>query len=117
MQVHGLDVLDATFFIPLDALIAQWTMTLLNAFCSALESIGIAPDKRKERNIVFHSWRHFFAAKMANRIGKRAMILTGHKSSEVCEEYADHATEKDFLEISGAAREAFSDIFPFVRAG
>ncbi|GAB6276042.1 MAG: hypothetical protein SAMD01599839_05820 [Rectinema sp.] len=88
---------------------------LLDGLDDALEKIGISKEQRMARNVCFHSWRHAFAAKMADRIGERAMILTGHTSSEVFEHYADHATEKDFLEVSGATREAFSETVRLIK--
>ncbi len=88
---------------------------LIDGLDKAIESIGITKEERMVRNICFHSWRHAFAAKMADHIGRRAMILTGHKSAEVFEHYADHATEKDFLEVSEATQEAFSNTVRLIK--
>jgi integrase len=66
----------------------------------ALENIGIDDDKRKERNICFHSWRHYFNTTMrSNNImdGKlRAMV--GHSSPKMTEHYTHFSTE-DFKDI------------------
>jgi len=66
----------------------------------ALEKIGIDDDKRKERNICFHSWRHYFNTTMrSNNImdGKlRAMV--GHSSPNMTEHYTHFSTE-DFKDI------------------
>jgi integrase len=82
---------------------------------NALESIGIA---YKERNIVFHSWRHAFAARMADRIEMRKVQLaTGHKTETMAAHYADHAQEKDFESVAEAVSDAFSNISRFPVAG
>lgn len=46
---------------------------------AALESIDIGDKEREERNIVFHSWRHFYATVISNNVGERkAQIALGH---------------------------------------
>jgi len=67
-----------------------------------------AKEYWKERNIVFHSWRHFYATNMANRIDSRkVMATTGHKTGAVFEAYADHQAEEDFLEVAGMTSKVF----------
>jgi hypothetical protein len=36
-----------------------------------------AHDYWRSRRVVFHSWRHYFAARMADRLEKRKVMLAG----------------------------------------
>lgn len=73
--------------------------TLNDAFKEALEHIGIAETERKERNIVFHSWRHYVATYLANNAKKRTgMGITGHKDERTFDGYSDHEVGTDFDE-------------------
>lgn len=67
-------------------------------------------DRWQARGISFHSWRHYFATTMAAVIDRRAMMITGHKSTAVFEHYANHATAEQFREVSSAATLAFSKV-------
>ena len=61
-------------------------------------------EERKERNIVFHSCRHGYAAKMADFVDFRSLELaTGHKAQAMFEHYADHANEAHFKKVQEAA--------------
>jgi integrase len=61
--------------------------TMRKDFFKALSNIGIKEKQRRERNICFHSWRHYLNTTMrSNNImdGKlRAMV--GHSSSKMTE--------------------------------
>ena len=71
-------------------------------------------DEMKRRNIVFHSWRHFFAAMMKEKVAKESLkLVTGHSTDEMLEHYADHLQESDFTAVSMAQSEAFSNIVNF----
>jgi integrase len=65
----------------------------------------------QHRGVSFHSWRHFFAANMADVVDRRAMIATGHRIAAVFDTYADHATATKFREVASAAQLVFSDLF------
>lgn len=81
----------------------------------ALDSIGIA---YKDRNIVFHSWRHAFASRMADRIEMRKVQLaTGHLSAIMAEHYAAHGHKEDFADVANAMDDAFGKIIPFRNIG
>ena len=68
---------------------------LLDGLHDALAGIGI---DSKVRGIVFHSWRHYYAARMADRMdADKVSRVTGHKSRAVFDEYADHITEEKKL--------------------
>lgn len=73
--------------------------TLNDAFKEALSQIGIDEAERKERNIVFHSWRHYVATYLANNVKKRTgMGITGHKDERTFDGYSDHEVDTDFDE-------------------
>ncbi len=70
----------------------------------------------KQRNIVFHSWRHFYAARMAGALdARKVMTATGHKTEALFEWYAAHATEETFREVSETTNQVFENILEFKR--
>lgn len=67
----------------------------------------------KERNVVFHSWRHFYASRMADRLeARKVMLVTGHKTRAVFDGYADHSLDSDLNEVALASVETFDSILP-----
>lgn len=67
----------------------------------------------RERGIDFHSWRHWYAKNMADRLDAQAVQrATGHKTAAMLEHYADHKTEADMARLGVAAGEAFADLLP-----
>jgi integrase len=69
---------------------------LLNGLQSTLIEIGI---NAKERGIVFHSWRHFYAARMADVMdADQVSRITGPKSRAIFDEYANHISEENLEE-------------------
>jgi integrase len=73
-----------------------------------------AVDYWKSRRVVFHSWRHYYAARMADRLElRKVQTATGHRSAAMAEHYADHATAETFAEVSFASVEAFGKLLPF----
>jgi integrase len=84
---------------------------LLNGLQDTLAEIGIAA---KDRGIVFHSWRHYYAARMADRMtADQVSRVTGHKSRAIYEEYADHITEENLEEAGRIGAEVFGNILSF----
>jgi integrase len=62
----------------------------------------------RERNIVFHSHRHFYAARMADiAAADKVRRITGHRSAAVFESYADHVAEQNLSEMLELERGAF----------
>jgi integrase len=81
---------------------------MLNALHAELEAMGI--DWR-ERNICFHSWRHFYAARMADiEAADKVRRITGHKSRAVFDAYADHVTEAAIMDMGKAAAAVFAGV-------
>ncbi|HUX39133.1 MAG TPA: tyrosine-type recombinase/integrase [Rectinemataceae bacterium] len=70
------------------------------------------------RNVVYHSWRHFYSSRMSDKLdSKKIMKMTGHKTASVFEDYAAHELENDLRDVAEAAGEAFGRIVPFSRKG
>jgi len=68
---------------------------------------------RKARNIVFHSWRHFFCSKITEAIeGEKAAKVSGHLSDSVFKKYADHIEAKNVKEVGDAAAKVFGGVLP-----
>jgi integrase len=77
---------------------------MLDALHAELEAMSI--DWRA-RNIVFHGWRHFYAAQMADiEAADKVSRITGHKSRAVFDAYADHVTEAAIRDTGRAAAAA-----------
>ncbi len=84
---------------------------LIKGLFEVLKNIGISDEERQERNIVFHSWRHRYAAKMADFVDERSLgLATGHKTLAMVEHYAAHANEKHFRAVMEATSKAFASV-------
>lgn len=84
--------------------------TLMRGLEKALYRLNPA-ENWKSRNIVFHSWRHYFASQLANHIDQRkAMSATGHTSKEIFKVYADHLSAEVFQEVKDTMRSTFTNI-------
>jgi integrase len=77
-------------------------------FNKMLEKIGIFDEERKERNIVFHSWRHLLAKNLAEKGTNKAigMKILGHKTSRIFDHYASHVDKETFNQMEEAIRKA-----------
>lgn len=68
-----------------------------DCFYKALEEIGVSELVRKERNIVFHSLRHFCCTMLKQKADKEiVMQIMGHKSFTMTDHYSDHETQEKF---------------------
>ncbi|GHU56167.1 hypothetical protein FACS189442_4510 [Spirochaetia bacterium] len=68
----------------------------------------------KARNITFHSHRHFYAARMMDKMKpEEIMRVTGHKTEAVFEGYADHVEAENLDRMREAAAETFGNIVKF----
>ena len=78
---------------------------------SAMESIGISETQRQERNIVFHSWRHFYATTIATELSeKHAQLTLGHLTQAMTKHYADHKTEEALMTVCNASNDIFTEM-------
>lgn len=87
---------------------------LLDGLYDAMNTIGIKEDERKARGLCFHSWRHYFTAKLAEKLDARIVAhATGHETTEMLEHYANHELEGQLKTLNQAADEAFGSIVSF----
>jgi integrase len=64
-----------------------------------------------DRGICFHSWRHFYATHLADKIELRTVQLaTGHKTSAMAAHYADHAQGSHLDQVSRAVNDVFNEM-------
>lgn len=71
-----------------------WPSSFEDDFYIAMQKIGISEEQRKERNIVFHSLRHFCATQIAQRASLDiAMKILGHRTEEMTRLYSEHETQ------------------------
>lgn len=72
----------------------------------ALEQIGIPSEARKARHIDFHSWRHFFATEISERVQMgTAQKLLGHKDASTTAIYASHESEEHMAAVQNVMAE------------
>ena len=73
--------------------------TVAETLYAAFEKIGISDQSRRERNISFHSWRHFFNSYFRSKIpDAKLQKLTGHKSKAMVDHYT-HFRLEDFQDV------------------
>ncbi|QQO08650.1 tyrosine-type recombinase/integrase [Breznakiella homolactica] len=75
-------------------------------FYAVLYAAGISEAERKERNIVFHSWRHYCAKNLAQVTNRTiGMAILGHKTSIMFDHYASHIDKETFNKMAQAIKE------------
>jgi integrase len=78
------------------------------------EACSLAGIDAVARGIVFHSHRHYYAARMTDKMtAEQIARITGHKSKAVLEEYADHLIDENLEVMAEAAQESFGKILSF----
>lgn len=76
-------------------------------FYKALHLIKIDEDKRIERNLTFHSLRHYFVTFMRGKISESELReIAGHQSQEMTDRYT-HATVENLLQVGQVANNIF----------
>jgi integrase len=76
---------------------------------------GIVPGERK---IDFHSFRHVYASRMADRMAAdKVAKVTGHRSKAAAKIYQDHVTRRILTEAASEAAAEFGSVLQFVRKG
>jgi integrase len=66
------------------------------------------------RTIVFHSWRHYYVARMMDKMtAEQVTRITGHKSEAVFAEYADHIITENLEQMGKTGAEVFGNIIQF----
>lgn len=70
------------------------------------------------RTIDFHSFRHIYAARMADRMAAdKVAKVTGHRSKVVARRYQDHLTKRILTEAATEAAKEFGNVLRFVKRG
>ena len=68
---------------------------LLKYYYAALAAVGITEEKRKERNIDFHSLRHFFNSMLRGQIDDSNLrLIVGHQSERMSDNYTHEVRER-----------------------
>ncbi|WP_319476857.1 tyrosine-type recombinase/integrase [Marispirochaeta aestuarii] len=67
----------------------------------ALKKIGIKQEQRKERGIVFHSWRHWYNSLLLNKgiSSEKVRSLTGHSTDRMTQNYYHADDYADVLQL------------------
>jgi len=76
-------------------------------FNKMLEKIGIDDQTRKERGIVYHSFRHLLAKNLVEGGVNKAigMRILGQKTSRVFDEYASHVDKETLRQMTDAIKQ------------
>lgn len=78
-----------------------------DALYEAFERIGISREQRKERNVTFHSWRHFYNSMMRGKIpDAKLRVLTGHKTLQMTDHYTQFKLD-DFVDVVDVQEQYF----------
>ncbi|HNR88564.1 MAG TPA: tyrosine-type recombinase/integrase [Spirochaetota bacterium] len=83
----------------------------IRALYTALGSIGITDQERRERNITFHSWRHWFNSLLINAKVpiQKIQSLTGHMTAEMTQHYY-HIDDMD--DVVSTIQQALIPVLP-----
>ena len=83
----------------------------IDGLCEALEAIGISEEQRRERNIVFHSLRHFCATILAQRADmKTVQAFMGHRTEAMSKHYSDHESQEKLQNMKNIMQITWEDI-------
>ncbi len=88
-----------------------WPSYYVDGLYDALEKIGVSEEQRKERNIVFHSLRHFCATILSQRTDlKTVQAVMGHRSEDMSKHYSNHETEEKINNMRNVMQVTWNDI-------
>lgn len=88
-----------------------WPSYYSDGLYEALEQIGISEEQRKERNIVFHSLRHFCATILSQRTDlKTVQAFMGHRTEEMSKHYSDHETQEKLNNMKNILQVTWKEI-------
>ena len=83
----------------------------IDGLCEALEAIGISEEQRRERNIVFHSLRHFCATVLAQRADmKTVQAFMGHRTEAMSKHYSDHDSQEKLQNMKNIMQITWEEI-------
>ena len=88
-----------------------WPSYYVDGLYDALEKIGVSEEQRKERNIVFHSLRHFCATILSQRTDlKTVQAVMGHRSEDMSKHYSNHETQEKLDNMRNIMQVTWNDI-------
>ena len=88
-----------------------WPSYYVDGLYDALEKIGVSEEQRKERNIVFHSLRHFCATILSQRTDlKTVQAVMGHRSENMSKHYSNHETQEKLDNMRNIMQVTWNDI-------
>lgn len=88
-----------------------WPSYYSDGLYEALEQIGISEEQRRERNIVFHSLRHFCATILSQRTDlKTVQAFMGHRTEEMSKHYSDHETQEKLKNMKNIMQVTWKEI-------
>ena len=103
--------LSYVFFSPVKPEQPCWPSYYVDGLYDALEKIGVSEEQRKERNIVFHSLRHFCATILSQRTDlKTVQAVMGHRSEEMSKHYSNHETQEKLDNMRNIMQVTWNDI-------
>ena len=90
------------------------SVQLRKIYYRMLAKIGIDDTTRRERGIVFHSWRHLLAKRLAGSGTNKAigMKILRVKTSQIFDHYAAHVDNETFRQMAGAIEKAHQHDVP-----
>ncbi|MBA7550164.1 hypothetical protein ES705_42672 [subsurface metagenome] len=96
-------------FWGLDARRPLGSKIILNTLYKAFVNIKITEEDRRQRNITFHSWRHFYNSFLRGKVPDvKLQRLTGHRTQEMTDLYTSFRVE-DFKDVLKIQEEFFHD--------
>lgn len=77
----------------------------------ALTEVMRVTEELRDRGISFHSWRHFYSARLTDRLDvRKVQLATGHRTQEMAEHYAAHRTNQIIEEVFTTSSDTFGPI-------
>lgn len=99
------------FFSPVKPEQPYWPSFYADGFYEALAEIGVGEEERKDRNIVFHSLRHFCATVLSQRADiKTVQAIMGHRTEDMTKHYSDHETQEKMDNMKRIMHLAWSNL-------
>lgn len=87
------------------------TEYLLDSLKDMLLKLNPDPEYWKKRRVVFHSWRHYFTARMSDMLDEPTLMkTTGHKTKDAFDEYVNHLSPEQFLRVREAQTCLFGEL-------
>lgn len=103
--------LSFVFWSPVKPDQPYWRSYYIDGLYEALEKIGVSEKQRKERNIVFHSLRHFCATVLAQRADmKTVQAFMGHRTEAMSRHYSDHETQEKLNNMKNIMQVTWNEI-------